>query len=322
MINRSLEKAIAFLYESQLDYGEFRTYRCRSEQYEEMSECAFDSSPFATALILYSVRNLNDNAQVADITRKGLEFLSGEKMPGGIWRYYSSRNTQDIVPDLDDTAAASLALKMNGMKLKDNTRAFLDNRNPEGLFYTWIKEDDREGEYGIVDCIVNVNVLLYLGDQYPEVCDFINRAVKNNENCSQFYPNRLARNYMLSRAIRSNVSCLDSSKEIIIGQTLSSRMHDGSFGNELETALAVDTLINLGYSGEEVRGGVIRLLKTQGEDGSWPRGALFIAGPFDSFSYGSEELTTGFAIEALKAYASQQQAPITIFKTVSFINKH
>jgi len=75
---------------------------------------------------------------------------------------------------------------------------------------------------------------------------------------------------------------------------------NGSFGNELDTALALNTLMNLDYYGIEVGKGINTLLQKQLSNGSWKRQVFYID-PKPNY-FGSEELTTALAIEAMQKY--------------------
>jgi hypothetical protein len=146
---------------------------------------------------------------------------------------------------------------------------------------------------------VNTNVLLYLGNSYPRVCDYVNNAIENDTNCSIYYPDRLSLFYSVSRAFVNNISCFGKNKEIVIEKVLSRRKKNGSFGNPLQTALATNTLLNYGYDGPELKDGISYLIENQEDDGSWSR-EIFFLGPAPY--YGFEELTTALVVEALNNY--------------------
>ena len=106
---------------------------------------------------------------------------------------------------------------------------------------------------------------------------------------------------MVSRAFKNKVSCFKESKKAIIKYIFSLQKKNGSFGNDLDTALSLDILLNFNYSGKEVDLGIDYLLKRQEKNGAWRKAVLFL-GPFPYRYYGSEELTTALSIEALKNY--------------------
>jgi len=303
-INNAVNKAIDFFYENQLDYGEFKTLACSDIQ---MKNCRFDSSPFVTTFVLYSIKDVK-NEKVEIMTKKAIDFLLSEQETGGIWRYRTSRNTESLPPDLDDISTVSFILKLNNISFHDNLQLILNNRNNDNLFFTWItnetnKEDVccfRDKKFkNEVDCVVSSNILLYLGRNDPHVCSYINKAIRFNETCSVYYTYQLSLYYMVSRAFENDITCFEEIKDIIIQTTLNHQNKDGSFGNDLETALALNTLLNFNYSGKEIALGINNLLQSQLPNGSWRKYYFYL--DFE-FYYGSEELTTALVIEAMQNY--------------------
>jgi len=298
-VDISINKAIDFLYKNQLEYGEFKTYLCLDKN---MKDCNFDSSPFTTTFVLYALNDLK-NEKAKHITEKAINFLLEEQEKGGIWRYWSSRNTKKIAPDLDDISTISFILKINNINFDNNYKLIRNNINENGLFFTWISPEHEND----IDCVVNANILMYLGENNPFVCSYINEAIKLNKSCSIYYSSRLSLLYMVSRAFENDITCFGENRDIIINYILDCQNQDGSFGNEIETALALNALLNFDYFWKEVEQGIVDLLEKQLEDGSWERNPTFCRGmnlsdlgPY----FGSEELTTALALEALRKYSS------------------
>jgi hypothetical protein len=321
-VERSIYKAIDFLHQSQLSHGEFKTYA--SPDQEMRDQCILDSSPFATALVLYSIRPVS-SPKVQEMTANGLRFLQEEMEGPGLWRYWSSRNQRHrlLPPDLDDTCCISFILKKNHRSLPPNRDIILANRNHEGVFYTWLTPRssspslpvpevadvlNREallmlalsGQMDDVDCVVNANVLLYLGDNEDTkgAVGYLVDIVLNEkeDGCSHFYPGRLFLYYMLSRAYHEGVHSLKSVRVPVKDRVIRRQGKDGSFGNELLTALAVCTLLNFDSLTPEVPKAIAYLLKAQRKGGSWPMIPMYL-GPAPY--YGSEDLTTALCVEAL-----------------------
>jgi hypothetical protein len=283
-INQSIGRGLDFLQGAQLDHGEFSTYGCEDH---EMTLCEFDSSPFVTAQVLYSIKDIGD-MRADRMAASGADFLISEKESVGIWRYWSSRNSKEIEPDLDDTAVISYVVTQRQIPL-DNVNVFENNRKDE-LFMTWIGVADND-----VDCVVNANVLLYLGDRYQGVCTYINDAIAKGEGCSTYYPDQLALYYAVSRA--KNVSCLRENRDTVVRRIISQEPADA-----LQAALTANTLMNFGYKGRELDAAIESLVREQRSDGSWPRVQFYLGpAPF----YGSEELTTALSVEALNKYLIQ-----------------
>lgn len=331
-LESSIAKSVDFLASSQLDDGEFKTEIHQSREThpgEFVKEWIFDSSPFVTSLVLYSLSFLKHESKVKQITEKGLKFLLREMEFHGLWRYWSSKNPKHwmIPPDLDDICCVSHLLRMHNISHPANTKILLANRDQQGMFYTWVlprsfrtiflnlrtlgkalsysndlwkltNKDD-------VCCVANANALLYLGEnQQTQVAikRLINIVLEGSEGGNTaFYTHRLSFYYMLSRAYFNGVYSLGVVKTDLINKVLNLQETDGSFGDELLTALAICTLLNLNYYTPSLENAVDFLLKTQQPDGSWQRIPMY-GGQLDKATFGSAELTTAFCLEALVRY--------------------
>jgi hypothetical protein len=86
-IVESIQKGIDFLYRSQLPWGEFKTLASFDPLFIFSH---FDSSPFFTSLILYSIKDIQDE-RVKIITKKGIDFLISEMKDQGVWRFWTKR---------------------------------------------------------------------------------------------------------------------------------------------------------------------------------------------------------------------------------------
>ena len=69
---------------------------------------------------------------------------------------------------------------------------------------------------------------------------------------------------------------------------LSLKKQDGSFGNSLQTACAITTLLNFGYE-KNLEKSILYLLNKQTKDGNWKK-YEFHKGP--GFTFGSNSVTT------------------------------
>ena len=298
---QSVSAGINFLHQSQLPYGEFKTYACSNE--EMTSDCHFDSSPFVTTFVLYSL-SFGDDPRIKEMTDSAIQFFLDEMDSRGLWKYWTSRNERNIVPDLDDTACVSHVLMSHGIPFRSNADLILANRDGQGKFYTWIQEPNRKND---IDCVVNANVLLYLGENQGtgDTCQYLNSVVSGGleDRCSPYYPDKISFYYMLSRAYFNGVSCLGASRDSVVERVILMQQDNGSFGDEFSTALAIGTLLNLHDHNPRVSKAIEYLLDKQTKDGSWSR-SLFFVGPAPSpyLYFGSEELTTALCIEALSRY--------------------
>jgi len=326
----SINKAINFLYDKQLTDGEFNVYVWAGE---DMHDCDVDSTPYVTALMLYSLDFWQPNEKVETILQKGINFLLSQMEGEGNWRYWTSKNKKwDLIPhDLDTMSCVSYLLKTQGVTFPNNIPTFLENTTEEGLFYTWIfprsiylpEIQDKfktivnpearvyitfAGIADDIDHIVNANTLLYLGDNEhtkPAQQYLINAVLNNSEHESIYIVDDFAVYiyYMISRAYRHSVPALGVINTTMADRIIAAQNENGGFGSDWETGMALCTLLNIDGYQEVIARGIHHLLTTQQPDGSWLKGPVYTEtdGPF----FGSREFTTAFCIEALSKYYTQ-----------------
>ncbi|MFN2598332.1 MAG: hypothetical protein ABR563_14220 [Pyrinomonadaceae bacterium] len=332
-LDAGIERALEFLRRSQLPSGEFKVYMSPDLNLER--DCVFDSSPFPAALIAYAL-GFADPAAVADVLDKALRFLLSEMESSGLWRYWTRRHPSrsTIPPDLDDTACASFVLRRHGVPFPPNLKLIFANRNRDGIFYTWVTarwlpplvpsywrvvlrqwlhplklyyffkllEPTRHD----VDCVVNANVLFYAGEgrETRAVIDYLVAIFRRGEEdrCDGWYSNRFMFYYAVSRNFHVGVAALGEVRDESVARIVAAAKPDGSVGGGvLNTALAACALLYWRGSPPELERAVRFLLDAQRADGSWSRASLY-SGPKKLYGWGSEELVTGFCLEALLHY--------------------
>jgi len=333
-LDAGIVRGLGFLRRSQLPSGEFKVYMSTDNSLEK--DCVVDSSPFPTALIAYSL-GFADPSEAGGMLEKSLRFFLAEMEGPGLWRYWTKQHKYHSVipPDLDDVACVSYVLRRHGVEFPSNLKLVFANRDPVGRFYTWLTPrwpmprvpsywhvvlrqwlsplkmyyfwKLNESEPGDVDCVVNANVLFYLGGS-PEtlpVVEYLKDVVRRGEEgcCDKWHLNRFMFYYVVSRNYDAGVSALGEVRDQAMGRIVAASNPDGSLGESvLETALAVCALLYWKGAPAEVERGVRFLLGRQREGGEWPRAALYYGGPKKYYGWGSEELTTGFCLEALLRY--------------------
>jgi hypothetical protein len=307
-LERGIDRGLAFLADRQLPSGEFATYR-RDERRGIDHE--LDSSPYATALIADSL-DFCSAPPARDMVERTLGFLAASMEPGGLWRFRTPTGEgdgRDRVPlDADDTACISRVLRRHGVDLPDNRRTLLAHRDRQGRFHTWLLSSHAQD----VSCVINAHVLLYLGDgpHARRVVDYLVDVVRRDEetDCDAWYPGPVIFHWALSRCAHAGIPGLDEIREEAVGKVLSWAQADGSIGRDaFQTALAALMLHNWRSIEPALRRACAFLLATQRPHGGWPRGDLFHGVTRDN-TWGSEELTTGFCVEALARLAGSRPA--------------
>jgi len=293
-IRQALEAGVAFLESAQLPSGEIPLEISPSP--EMSSDCVREPVVFPAAV---AARALSITPCAVRVHLRALDFLMREMEPGGLWRHPSS--------DVDDTSLASAALLAAGREIPDNRRVLFANREPDGLFRTWIV---RWRPYPLltrrffryvaeprdVDAVVIANVVFYLGDcaeTRPAIAYMLEVLRDNREMRSTiWYGSRFTVWYFFSHALRTIAH--------EAGEMIVPRVEAAVPGNALELALATSTLLLWGRTPD-----VRPLIEAQLPSGAWPNAGFYHMGqrrdepqPKTPW-WGSEALTTVFAIEAL-----------------------
>lgn len=303
----AVDSALQFLAQHQQDYGEIAAYRFFNPQLE--GECWLDSSPFTTTFALHALTFIAHPTAMA-IRQRAARFLLESMDDNGLWRYWTRRSGLPIDPDLDDTCCVSYALQCAfgpASCVPDNVAQILANRHEGGMFKTWLRPTDAAND---IDYVVNANVLLYLGDR-PETTDASAALVQlinshPQANGSHYYLSPLALYYAIARASEHRAKSLLVCRTMIIAQLERDQQEDGSWGDPMNTALAICSLAALAATASPVfTHGLCYLLRSQNENGGFARSA-FYAGPEPptphSVYWGSEELTTVLCLEAFGRY--------------------
>ena len=335
---KAVGRAIEYLHRSQLPDGEFKSYR--STDAGMTRDCEFDSSPFPTAMIAYCL-SFHDSPVVRQMLDAVAHFFLSEMEGAGVWRYWTRQHPyhRHIPPDLDDIVYISSFLRQQRTDFPANEKLILANRNRNGLFYTWIvprismtlessywrvvlREALKpvslyyfwklnESSPNDIDCVVNANVLFYLGEreETEPIIEYLIEVIKENREdcCDKWHLNRFTFYYALSRNYFAGVKTFEIVRETVINRILSAAQSDGTIGdNSLETALAVCALLNWNFKSEQLDKAVRALTTAQQKSGAWQIAPLYYGGPKKYYSWGSEELTTGFCIEALTRFLKKQ----------------
>ena len=164
----------------------------------------------------------------------------------------------------------------------------------------------------VLDPYANAEVFNYLvrHEHAPAgLCDYLVR-VAQQKRVSE-HPDFIRSPYLflhaLSLAYRHGAQCLEPAKVAVVSRLLSRQTPDGSWGNVLDTAIATTSLTYFGYTGEALDRAVDFLLSQQQPDGSWKRAAWWEMLQWVHVRLASEEISTGYVLEALGTYVSKNQ---------------
>ncbi len=266
---------------------------------------------FSASLIVQSLFVVPESKEKNEIVILAKEFLRSQKEKDGSYSYWAKG--QDILdgmqysPDLDDTFAAHTALSrgenLSPRTLAELTELLLSCEEKEGGPYrTWCTTE--EGWHD-VDLVVNANIsyLFSLNDIHlPALTSFIDEAIREENLFSPYYPSlqeSLSILYFIARGYCGN------QKEKLMSLFLSRRTEEGSFGTVLDTALAISSLLRLGYPRKNLEKSIGYVYENQDQGKIYP----FCCDPMiekEQYYAGSEALTIALCLEAICLYEKEE----------------
>lgn len=207
------------------------------------------STTFFTSLILSSLAGI---PEAKSICLKAANFLLSEKSIGGSFNYWSSSSPEKKIKpypdDLDDTfcgLSAIYAFDRSLLSGADLAKAIKILTHQEialgGPYKTWITER-KEENWNDVDLAVNSNIGFFLAQHkilLPNLSDFTENKISNNQIKSPYYPTIYPIIYFISRWYQGNL------KDKLIRQ-LWLLKRENTWGNILNQTLALNALCNFG----------------------------------------------------------------------------
>lgn len=320
-----------------LHAGEFATYKWNCP---DMNDREYVFTLFTTPFVIHSLNATKDLPIASTPEFENMILLAvshfaphEENIGGhyGIYRFFGYNGLGEFAPphlppDFCTTGSINAALHESGRSTRADLDFFKGNyRTPDGIFYVWLL--DPAGPTDICSGTVANALYMYasLGeeDKIPEVMtwlnDMLDRMISGLPYLAEYYRSPYAFTYLTTRIYADTGAKNLFDAEMI--ETLQAFILAGqeTAGNwppyypagkevDLETALAVISLLNLGYDTlssphkSRLDAGVQYLLNNQNSDGSWDCAPFYMGAP-QVLYYGSEELTTAFCLEALAKYA-------------------
>lgn len=309
-LDAPIARAISYLREAQQPDGGFLNQFWYADH-----EPVLVGNVFPAALIAHCLSYAPEGQAVRE---RALDFLAAEASREGVWEHFSSSelNRQFLPPDVDDTACASAALKSGGRPVPDNHALLFANRDRRGLFYTWFTFRPRWSGLAHwrlvwpqhrhvrtlwamftrtfasthnVDGIVNANALFYLGER-PETAAvrpyLLGILEQGSESaCDTWYPSPFSVWYFFARALGG-----DAAAQLL----LRAKLERAEAATPLEAALAQCARFHVGLPPCPALRAL--LLSSQMPSGAWAAECFYHG--LDCW-WGSEPMTTGFAVEAL-----------------------
>jgi hypothetical protein len=311
-LNQIIDRGITFLENQQEAEGNFLSLSFI--QAEDSLSAKTYHSLFFTTLILDALSKFAETSKVKKIKEKAASFILSQKSEHWSFNYWMRNSREaEMMPypdDLDDTFCALASLQqynpnlIDGKSMADIVQLLTINEVEEGGPYrTWLVPAESDKKWMDVDIAVNSNIAYFLSlhdIDLPQLTLFIESHIEKESFMSPYYPSVYPVIYFISRFYRGKY------RERLKAYLLAKRDKNYSWGNPLQTALAVSSLLNFGADPDTLSKSIYSIIKSQKKD-SWDPYAFCIdpAREGNIFYAGSSALTTVFCLEAI---IKQQQA--------------
>ncbi|KKR27773.1 MAG: hypothetical protein UT60_C0037G0010, partial [candidate division CPR2 bacterium GW2011_GWD2_39_7] len=265
---------------------------------------------FSAAIVLLSLSELTESEDLKALKKRAANFLLAQKSNRWSFNYWTKgSNEQKTMPypdDLDDTSCALAALLKYDKRLIDgkvmaHLIKILTSLEAEegGPYYTWFKEGKNSKNWKDIDLAVNSNVgfLLSLFEiSLPNIEKLMEDHIFKEDFSSPYYASPFSQIYFISRTYNGKL------KENIINYLLK-RDTNGIWNNPFDTALALNSLINLGCKSKELENGINYLLKSLKKESrkSYPFVVESVKNRKMILS-GSPAITIAMSLEAIEKY--------------------
>jgi hypothetical protein len=312
-ISEAIKSGIEYLSRTQKEDGSFSNFISTSKRFENPKE---NQSIFPACLILASLDSLPQSKVLGKVKSKSAKFLLSQKSDFWSWNYWKRNSPESkdapYPDDLDDTCCAMTglikhnpkAIPVKGIASVVNLLAFCESKEG-GPYYSWLTPPDADKGWKDIDLAVNSNIAFFLSLQEVTLRSLValtEKAIDSRGYASPYYHSPYSVIYFISRWYKGK------KKDKIIAYLLKKKLNNSSWGNPLETALAVSVLINLGYERENLEKSIGYILKNQ-TTGEWRAYPLIVESVKKKQKHysGSAELTTAFCIEALGKFSAKNE---------------
>lgn len=307
-----INHGIKFIESSQQKDGSFLSFT--SSNKNNFNKAGEYHTVFMVSLILSCLNTLRsgDEKLLSRIKDKAANFLLLQKSEHWSFNYWArgseQSKTMPYPDDLDDTSCALAALFGYKPEIIDGevlagvaTVLTALEVKQGGPYKTWLVPPDSPKVWLDVDLVVNSNIGYFLSLQEIRLKNLLKlteTAVESKNYTSPYYPSVYPVIYFISRFYKGK-KCKE------IASFLLEKQKNDNWGNPLDTALAVSSLINLGFPREKLEKSLQYIINKQ-KNGVWEPFAFCLDPAVNGKKYyaGSSALTTAFCLEAIQKMSS------------------
>ena len=318
------DRAVKFLATAQQANGAFLLEACTDEA---LRECQVLDVTFPTAFVIEGLAAV-DHPQAAALIAAARGFLRTQADDQGLFRAATKASPSYAaeLPHLGITCLNRFALEPVARSEDPVVPRLLIYQTIRGFFYSLAisprdvealrfdatiraQFQERHGASTLawaetIDPVINGAIMRYLvtrGTPSDSLCAYLVEQASRERPDNPFGGSPYLLAALVSESFRLGASCLADAAGPIQSRVLAQQGADGSWGSVVDTALALTTLMNLGYEGPATARAVQALVEGQQSDGSWKRAVWSRVEAF-GISVGSEAVSTAFVLRALGQY--------------------
>lgn len=340
VLDVALSRNVSFVEKEQQADGSFLSFSGVRDTQGNIIDPQLRKTTFITSSILCALAPLLDNEQnrhkVTKIAEHAIDFLLSQKSQNWTWNYWTRENASEeqdqaskqnqdeyyhgnIPDDLDDTFVALSAINVYKPQLIDAKvladvvkNLTITETETGGPYNTWLLPEKSQ-KWQDIDVVVNSNIAYFLNSidvHLDSINQLAETVIKNVSYQTKYYTSFHSVLYAISR---STQILSKPYKNQAIQHILNNQTSEGTFGNPLETALCISTLIHFGFKDlDKINNAINQLLE-------WSTGESSTNKAAPVFGYYIEEskklpayagchvLTAALICEALSKYKNMIQ---------------
>lgn len=317
---RRLEQTATYLQAVQLAGGGFESVSLPTK-YAKQGDRIYRTT-FFPSLILQALASVRITS-LESVKKQLVNFLTEQKSGAWSFNYWDRQSneykTKPHPDDLDDTFCALAALQseqpdiFTPSALASIAKLLIAAEKQEGGPYkTWLTTSPNL-DWHDVDVAVNANIGNFLARQdveLPSVMGLIETAIAKNQLKSPYYPNIYSHIYFIARWYQGEY------QERLISMLLT-RKKGAAWQSAQRTAMAITSLLKLGYDYRQLASSVEYLFHLQQPDGSWETEAFCVDPSVENgVRYGcSRALSTALCLEAITLYEERARVSRAVSKS-------
>jgi hypothetical protein len=291
-LEKAVEQGRRYL-ESEHQGGYFESYISSSRDFSQPPQIS-PHETFSTIVIADTALKDHPNSEA---TRAALQYIENQRQQGQ-FTFFEDRTAYP--PDTDTNSLGYSVLLESGRPVEKEANRMLDtilaHQDPNGLVQVWLSKDRQNR----IDPIVSANALylanlLGRGDEMQQTEQWLIETLHTGayQSGTRYYQSPDSFLHFMGRLTKFPELAVKMKAKL--AEQLRQRIGKTEYPLDLAMRTALADSLGIDNDSEKQK-----LLRLQGQGGSWPADALFHYGGQQGY-FGSKALTTAFSIKGLKS---------------------